>query len=78
MRIVSLLPSAREILIAIGAAEDADVVVTQDLCAVCAVDVTNVDDALAHIGCRANPAARVDVEETIAAGDRVVQRCRYS
>lgn len=32
---------------------DADVVVTQDLCAVCAVDVTVVDDALAHLGCRA-------------------------
>jgi iron complex transport system substrate-binding protein len=32
---------------------DADVVVTQDLCAVCAVDVSVVDDALAHLGCRA-------------------------
>ena len=32
---------------------DADLVVTQDLCAVCAVDVTTVDDALAHLGCRA-------------------------
>jgi len=32
---------------------DPDVVVTQDLCAVCAVDVANVDDALAHLGCRA-------------------------
>lgn len=30
-----------------------DVVVTQDLCAVCAVDVANVDEALAHLGCRA-------------------------
>jgi iron complex transport system substrate-binding protein len=29
---------------------DADLVVTQDLCAVCAVDVTVVDDALAHLG----------------------------
>ncbi|WP_193605073.1 cobalamin-binding protein [Nocardioides dongkuii] len=28
-------------------------VVTQDLCAVCAVDVTVVDDALAHLGCTA-------------------------
>ena len=27
--------------------------VTQDLCAVCAVDVSVVDDALAHLGCRA-------------------------
>jgi len=32
---------------------DADLVVTQDLCAVCAVDVTAVDEALAHLGCRA-------------------------
>jgi len=28
-------------------------VVTQDLCAVCAVDVSTVDDALAHLGCTA-------------------------
>jgi iron complex transport system substrate-binding protein len=33
---------------------DADLVVTQDLCAVCAVDVTVVDDALAHLGCTAD------------------------
>jgi iron complex transport system substrate-binding protein len=33
---------------------DADLVVTQDLCAVCAVDVSVVDDALAHLGCRAD------------------------
>ena len=32
---------------------DADLVVTQDLCAVCAVDVSTVDDALSHLGCRA-------------------------
>jgi iron complex transport system substrate-binding protein len=32
---------------------DADLVVTQDLCAVCAVDVTVVDDTLAHLGCSA-------------------------
>ncbi len=32
---------------------DADLVVTQDLCAVCAVDVSVVQDALAHLGCRA-------------------------
>lgn len=32
---------------------DPDIVLTQDLCAVCAVDVANVDDALAHLGCRA-------------------------
>src|SRR5215218_9134486 len=33
---------------------DADLVVTQDLCAVCAVDVSVVDDALAHLGCSAS------------------------
>lgn len=33
---------------------DADLVVTQDLCAVCAVDVDTVDAALAHLGCRAD------------------------
>ncbi len=32
---------------------DADLVVTQDLCAVCAVDVSVVDEALEHLGCRA-------------------------
>ena len=30
-----------------------DLVVTQDLCAVCAVDVTEVDDALAYLACNA-------------------------
>lgn len=32
---------------------DADLVVTQDLCAVCAVDVSVVQDALEHLGCTA-------------------------
>jgi len=32
---------------------DPDLVVTQDLCAVCAVDVSEVDRALAYLGCRA-------------------------
>src|SRR4051794_30640830 len=32
---------------------DPTLVVTQDLCAVCAVDVTKVDDAMAYLGCRA-------------------------
>ncbi len=32
---------------------DADLVVTQDLCAVCAVDTSVVDEALAHLGCDA-------------------------
>ena len=29
-----------------------DLVVTQDLCAVCAVDIDEVDKALEHLGCR--------------------------
>lgn len=33
---------------------DADLVLTQDLCAVCAIDVSVVDDALAHLGCTAD------------------------
>ncbi|CAN5262556.1 cobalamin-binding protein [soil metagenome] len=33
---------------------DAELVVTQDLCAVCAIDVSLVDDALTHLGCRAD------------------------
>jgi iron complex transport system substrate-binding protein len=39
-----------------GAFADLDptLVVTQDLCAVCAVDVSEVDDALAYLGCRAD------------------------
>jgi iron complex transport system substrate-binding protein len=32
---------------------DPDVVLTQDLCAVCAVDVDRLDDALDHLGCSA-------------------------
>ena len=32
---------------------DPTLVVTQDLCAVCAVDVTKVDDAVAYLGCHA-------------------------
>jgi iron complex transport system substrate-binding protein len=32
---------------------DPDLVVTQDLCAVCAVDVSEVDQALDYLGCRA-------------------------
>jgi iron complex transport system substrate-binding protein len=39
-----------------GAFADIDptLVVTQDLCAVCAVDVTKVDDAVAYLGCNAD------------------------
>jgi iron complex transport system substrate-binding protein len=33
---------------------DPDLIVTQDLCAVCAVDVSEVDKALEHLGCRAD------------------------
>jgi iron complex transport system substrate-binding protein len=33
---------------------DADLVITQDLCQVCAVDVQAVDEALAHLGCTAD------------------------
>jgi iron complex transport system substrate-binding protein len=33
---------------------DPDLVVTQDLCAVCAVDISEVDKALAYLGCRAD------------------------
>ncbi len=47
---------------------DADLVVTQDLCAVCALDVTTVDAALAHLGCTAE-VLTVDphtVEEVLA------------
>ena len=39
-----------------GAFADLDptLVVTQDLCAVCAVDVSEVDDAIAYLGCHAD------------------------
>lgn len=50
---------------------DADLVITQDLCAVCAVDVSVVDDALAHLGCTADvltidPHTLDDVIESVA------------
>jgi len=32
---------------------DPNLVITQDLCAVCAIDVAEVSDALKHLGCRA-------------------------
>jgi iron complex transport system substrate-binding protein len=49
---------------------DADLVVTQDLCAVCAVDVSVVDDALAHLGCTADvltldPHTLAEVDEAV-------------
>jgi iron complex transport system substrate-binding protein len=50
---------------------DADLVVTQDLCAVCAVDVSRVDDALDYLGCRAqvltiDPHTLAEVLDSIA------------
>src|SRR5689334_23757571 len=58
---------------------DADLVVTQDLCAVCAIDVSTVDDALAHLGCRAevvttDPHTLDDVLASIAEIGRHTQR----
>ncbi|RYB95149.1 cobalamin-binding protein [Nocardioides oleivorans] len=49
---------------------DADLVVTQDLCAVCAIDVGTVDEALSYLGCRAevatlDPHTLDDVLDTI-------------
>ena len=49
---------------------DPDVILTQDLCAVCTVDVTRVDDALAYLGCTAevvtlDPRSVDEVLETI-------------
>ena len=64
---------------------DADLVVTQDLCAVCAIDVTTVDDALTHLGCRADvvttdPHTLADVLASIAdigrRTDRVAEAAR--
>ena len=55
-----------------GAFADIDptLVVTQDLCAVCAVDVTEVDDAIAWLGCSADvltldPATLDEVIESV-------------
>lgn len=54
---------------------DPDLVVTQDLCAVCAVDVSAVDDAIAYLACSADvltldPMSLDEVLESIrAAGD---------
>jgi iron complex transport system substrate-binding protein len=54
---------------------DPELVVTQDLCAVCAVDITEVDQALAHLGCRAevltlDPMTLEDVLQSIEAVGR--------
>jgi iron complex transport system substrate-binding protein len=58
---------------------DPDVIVTQDLCAVCAVDVSVVDDALAHLGCSAevvtlDPHSLEDVLATIRRLGEVTER----
>ena len=68
-----------------------DLVVTQDLCAVCAVDVSEVDEALAYLGCRADvltldPMTLDEVLESILAvgastgtdgvATDLVERCR--
>jgi iron complex transport system substrate-binding protein len=68
-----------------------DLVVTQDLCAVCAVDVAEVDEALAYLGCRADvltldPMTLDEVLESIlavgahtgtaAVAADLVERCR--
>ena len=55
---------------------DADLVVTQDLCAVCAVDVSVVDDALRHLGCTAD-VLTVDphtLEEVLASIETIGRR----
>jgi iron complex transport system substrate-binding protein len=63
---------------------DADLVVTQDLCAVCAVDVSTVHDALAYLACHADvltvdPQTLPEVLDSVvtigaAAGDRSRER----
>jgi iron complex transport system substrate-binding protein len=58
---------------------DADLVVTQDLCAVCAVDVSVVDDALDHLGCSAevltiDPHTVDEVLESIATLGKATSR----
>ncbi|MGP3966336.1 ABC transporter substrate-binding protein [Streptomyces sp. 6N223] len=61
---------------------DADLVVTQDLCAVCAVDVSTVHDALAYLTCRAevltvDPGTLPEVLDSIVMiGTAAGGRCR--
>ncbi len=70
---------------------DPTLVVTQDLCAVCAVDVSEVDDAVAFLGCNAEiltldpmtldeviDSVRLvgDATGTAAAADAIVAECR--
>lgn len=55
---------------------DPDLVVTQDLCAVCAVDVSEVDDALAYLACTAEVVTLdpMSLEEVIASIGTVGER----
>ena len=70
---------------------DPTLVVTQDLCAVCAVDVTEVDDAVAFLGCNAEiltldpmtldeviDSVRLvgDATGTTASADVIIAECR--
>ena len=70
---------------------DPTLVVTQDLCAVCAVDVTKVDDAVAYLGCSAeiltlDPMTLDEVIDSVrlvgeatattAAADSIIAECR--
>ena len=57
---------------------DADLVLTQDLCAVCAVDVARVDEALTYLGCSAqvvtlDPNRLDDVIESITTVGEVLR-----
>jgi iron complex transport system substrate-binding protein len=56
-----------------------DLVVTQDLCAVCAVDISEVDKALDYLGCRAevvtlDPMTLAEVLESIGTVGRSIGR----
>jgi len=58
---------------------DADLVLTQDLCAVCAVDVSVVNDALDYLGCRAevltlDPQTLEEVFDSVLAVGRATGR----
>jgi iron complex transport system substrate-binding protein len=54
---------------------DPDLVVTQDLCAVCAVDIKEVDEALDHLGCTAQVLTLdpMTLDEVLASVARVGQ-----
>ncbi|MGW7682863.1 cobalamin-binding protein [Kribbella sp. NPDC054772] len=58
---------------------DPEVVITQDLCAVCAIDVADVGEALAYLGCRAevvstDPHTLDEVLESIATIGKAIGR----